>query len=304
MATISTSRSNRTVGRRPAAVWIVTASIAASLSVDVAVAHAAEPRPVDVKTFPGPHNTGVPKGTELTPYDGPCDITQPNTVIDARIVGCPLVVKAPGVVITRSKTGRIDVDTPGASLTIEDSLVDGGKWQGPAIGFSNVTVRRSDVRGGQTSVQCTPNCLVEDSWLHGQYLQPGQPQHLGGFLSNGWGDVTLRHNTITCDVEDIGDGGCSGSAQIYGDFSELTRFTFERNLFQETPGGFCTSFGYNPTKPFGSNPTFIVVKDNVWQRGKNGKCAAFGPTTSFAAGGEGNVWTGNTWDDGTALEAR
>jgi hypothetical protein len=262
------------------------------------------PIPVDLSTFPGPGNTGVPKGTVLTPYDGPCEITEPNTVIDARSVDCDLFVKAPGVRITRSTTGRIDVDAPGASLTIEDSLVDGGRWQGPAIGFSDITVRRVDVRGGQTSIQCTPNCLIEDSWLHGQYLQPGQPQHLGGFLSNGWHDVTLRHNTIVCDVEDDNEGGCSGSAQIYGDFAVLTRFTFERNLFLATPGGYCTSFGYNPGKPFGANPTFIVVTGNVWTRGPNGKCGSYGPTTSFDPRGEGNVWSGNVWEDGSVLEAR
>lgn len=304
MVTTTSNRSRRIARRKPPVIWAAAASVVASFSVDVAIVQAAEPVPIDLSAFPGAHNTGVPKGTTLTPYDGPCEITEPDTVIDARIIECPLVIKAPRALITRSKAVRIDVDTPGASLTIEDSFVDGGKWIGPAIGFSDVTVRRSDIRGGQTSIQCTPNCLVEDSWLHGQYLQPSQPQHLGGFLSNGWGNVTLRHNTITCDVEDVGEGGCSGSAQIYADFSVLSRFTFERNFFQATPGGFCTSFGYNPTKPFGANPTFIVVKDNVWQRGKNGKCAAFGPTTSFAAGGEGNVWSGNVWEDGTVLEAR
>jgi hypothetical protein len=262
------------------------------------------PIPVDLTTFPGPGNTGVPKGTILTPYDGPCEITIPNTQIDARSVTCALMIEAPGVRITRSVTKEIQVDTPGASLTIEDSLVDAGKLQGPAIGFSDVTARRVDVRGGQTSVQCTPNCLIEDSWLHGQYLHPGQPQHLNGYLSNGWHDVTLRHNTIVCDVEDYEEGGCSGSAQIYGDFAVLTRFTFERNLFLATPGGYCTSFGFNPGKPFGTNPTFIVVTGNVWTRGPNGKCGSYGPTTSFDPRGEGNVWSGNVWQDGSVLEAR
>jgi hypothetical protein len=280
------------------------ASVFIVLGPDIVQSKEVPPIPVDLSTFPGPGNTGVPKGTVLLPYDGPCEIIEPNTVIDARSVECDLIVKAPGVRITRSTTGRIEVDTPGASLTIEDSLVDAGRWQGPAIGFSDVTARRVDVRGGQTSIQCTPNCLIEDSWLHGQYLHPGQPQHLGGFLSNGWHDVTLRHNTIVCDVEDDKEGGCSGSAQIYGDFAALTRFTFERNLFLATPGGFCTSFGYNPGKPFGNNPTFIVVTDNVWTRGPNGRCGSYGPTTSFDPRGEGSVWRGNVWEDGSVLEAR
>jgi hypothetical protein len=270
------------------------------------LARASEHRPaaVDLSTFPGPNNTGVPGRTVLTLYDGPCEITEPNVVIDSRTVKCPLIIKAPGVRVTRSVTSWIEVDDTGASLTIEDSLVDGGKWRGPAIGFSHVTARRVDVRGGQSSIQCTPNCLIEDSWLHGQYMQPGEPQHLGGYLSNGWGDVTLRHNTIVCDVEDAHEGGCSGDAQIYADFSALSRFTFERNLFLPTPGGFCTSFGYNPGKPFGSNPTYIVVIGNVWVRGKNGSCASYGPTTSFDPNGEGNVWRGNVWDDGSEIEAR
>ncbi|WP_155947655.1 hypothetical protein [Rhizobium sp. 2MFCol3.1] len=277
------------------------AIVAASILPSILSAAEAVPTPIDLSGFPGPHNTGVPKGTTLTTYDGPCTITEPNTVIDARIINCPLVVTAAGVRITRSQGISVDVDNPDASLTIEDSLFDSGRWLGPTIGFSNITVRRSEVRGGQTSVLCSPNCLVEDSWLHGQYLHPGKPQHLGGYMSNGGHDVIVRRNTIVCDVQDIGEGGCSGNAQIYGDFGPLARFTFERNYFPATPGGFCTSFGLNPQKPFGSKPTSIVVTGNVWQRGDNGTCGAFGPTTSFDKAGEGNLWRDNVWDDGAAL---
>jgi hypothetical protein len=275
------------------------------LTVVAPLHRASSAQAIDRSSFPGPNNTGVPKGTELTPYTGPCGITEPNTVIDAKRVTCDLHIMAPGVRITRSTTNRIDVDTPGASLTIEDSVVDAGRWESAALGYSNVTVRRVEVRGGGASIHCSPNCLIEDSWLHGQYMQPGEPAHLGGYAAFGWGDVTVRHNTIGCDVpdNDVG-GGCSGSAQIYGDFASLSKFTFEHNLFLSTPGGFCTSFGLNHGKPFGDNPTFIVVTDNVWERGPNGNCAVYGPTTSFDAGGEGNVWRGNVWEDGTAVQAR
>ncbi|MDQ0559944.1 hypothetical protein QO004_001726 [Rhizobium mesoamericanum] len=273
------------------------------LSAEAVPSNERPAKQIDLSTFPGPHNTGVPKGTILTPYDGPCNITSPDTVIFARAVKCVLRVNAPGLRIIRSTTSWIHVDTPGASVIIEDSLVDAGQWYGPAISPSDVTIRRGDIRGGQTSVQCSTNCLIEDSWLHGQYIQPRQPQHLGGFLSNGGYDVTLRHNTIGCDVtpNEIG-GGCTGDAQIYSDFGPLTRFTFERNLFLATFGGFCTAFGYSAKKPYGINPTFIVVADNTWERGARGKCGIYGPTTSFPWDGKGNLWQGNVWDDGSALD--
>lgn len=122
---------------------------------------------IDRNSFPGPNNTGVPKGTELTPYTGPCGITEPNTVIDSKRVTCDLYIKAPGVRITRSTTSRIDVDTPGASLTIEDSVINAGSWQSAALGYSNVIVRRVEVKGGgqasivrRTASLRIPGCMT------------------------------------------------------------------------------------------------------------------------------------------------
>ena len=47
--------------------------------------------------FPGPDNTGVPVGTVLTPYTGPCTITVANTVIDSKIISCELLIRANNV---------------------------------------------------------------------------------------------------------------------------------------------------------------------------------------------------------------
>ena len=51
-------------------------------------------------------------------------------------------------------------------------------------------------------MQCEENslsCLVQDSYLHGQYLPRERAWHLGGFLSDGGQNMTLRHNFIVCD---------------------------------------------------------------------------------------------------------
>ena len=45
--------------------------------------------------WPDETNTGVPAGTTLTKYTGPCEITQKNTVIDAKTVNCALSSQEP-----------------------------------------------------------------------------------------------------------------------------------------------------------------------------------------------------------------
>ncbi|QGN33885.1 hypothetical protein [Microlunatus sp. Gsoil 973] len=223
-------------------------------------------------------------------------------MIEDAVISCEqLAVRAPDVTIRSSRIhGWIDVSPETARLTLEDSEVDAGNVRAPAIGFQNLVVRRSEIRGGQTSVQCS-DCTIEDSLLHDQ-MNPIGSQHLNGFLSNGGSNVVLRHNTVACTPEDNSTGGgCTGSMQIFGDFAKLKDFRFEDNLVKATPGGFCASFGQNPNKKFGSDPTQIVVIDNVFERGRSGKCGVWGATTSFSNGGLGNVFARNTWDDGSAL---
>ena len=72
-----------------------------------------------------------------------------------------------------------------------------------------------------------------------------------------------------------------------------------------SPGSsFCSYGGATPGKPFSEDPTNATNQkftNNVFQRGGNSKCGTYGPVTSFRSGGAGNVWTGNTWDDGTPV---
>jgi len=49
--------------------------------------------------------------------------------------------------------------------------------------------------------------------------------------------------------------------------------------------------------PTGSN---LVWRNNVWQRGTNGRCATYGAVADWKSG-NGNVWCNNTWSDGTAV---
>ena len=74
------------------------------------------------------------------------------------------------------------------------------------------------------------------------------------------------------------------------------------NLIKADPTSeyYCAYTGTNePSKPYplGSN---IVWTNNTFERGSSGKCGGAGPTYDWA-GGNGNIWSNNVWDDGPAL---
>jgi uncharacterized protein YdeI (BOF family) len=248
--------------------------------------------------WPGPSNTG-PGSTSLSTYSGPCTITAKNTVIEAKTVNCSLAIRATGVVIRKSKVnGNVDTDDAGKySVTIEDSEVDGGQAARAAVAYTNVTVVRSNIHGGQTSVNCVLNCTIRDSWLHGQYMPPKADWHLDAFLMNGGSNATLTRNTLDCQNP---DDGCSAAVGLFGDFAPVSKVTFDGNLFIANDNqSYCAYAGAGNAKPYQADN--IVFRNNTFQRGKTGKCAFYGAITSFDPRASGNAWQNNTWDDGSAL---
>lgn len=258
--------------------------------------------------WPNASNTGVPRGTSLSDYTGPCTITKSGTTIDAKKVDCELVIEAAGVTIKRSKINGsvfLDSDRAGSSnwsYTLADSEVDAGVQEHPAVSYGNMTVLRSNIHGGITSVQCGEHaisCTVEDSWLHGQRIPADATWHLGGFLSNGGHSIRIHHNTIVCDtpVNPRGEG-CTGDLNLFGDFAVISDVVVTGNyLGANTGSSYCLYGGDATSKPF-PHANRVVVTGNVFERGTNGKCAAYGPVSSFNDGGQGNVWQNNKWSNG------
>jgi hypothetical protein len=246
--------------------------------------------------WPGPGTTGVPAGTALSAYTGPCDLRTAGVVIDAKIVDCGgMLVYAANVVIRRSKVvGIVKTNSGGASLRIEDSEIDGQDDQSEAIGMNNVTVLRTDVRGDQHSVHCGDSCTVIDSWLHDQHDGKAAGWHQNAFITNGGGNHLLRHNTLQC------VGGCTADIGLIPD-ADIAHVTVERNLLLASPdSAYCAYGGGNSgNKP--GRASFIVYTGNVFQRGAKGTCATYGPVTYFDTGAPGNTWTGNVWDAGGAV---
>jgi hypothetical protein len=252
--------------------------------------------------WPGPDNTGVPAGTVLTTYTGPCTITTANTVIDAKSVGCRLTIQTTGVLITRSRVlGGVDNGTRAeASFRIEDSEIIAPADQ-TAVGEVNFTVLRSELRGGNRGGHCYAHCVIEDSWVHGTRFSGDN--HASGLRAGQW--TTFRHNSISCDAENSAqDGGCSASLTMYPDWTPIHHVTIDRNLIRQTPGDYCAYGGWEPYKYEGGhvdNATYMVFSNNTFERGWSGRCANTGPITSWRGDRVGNVWSGNVWDTGGAV---
>lgn len=260
--------------------------------------------------FPDSSNTGVPTGTGLTPYTGPCTITAADTIIDSKTVNCDVVIQASGVLITKSKiNGNVFIEENAPltySFTVEDSNIDAGDRFVTAVGTQNFTVRRSEVIGGNRSAHCWITCLIEDSYFHGQMTDEAGVAHESGIRMGK--HATLRHNTIKCTAPEVPpDAGCSGALTGYGDFADVQDNLMESNLFS-SHDGYCV-YGGGPSagKPY-TDTRDIRFIGNRWEKtgvGATGRdqCGWWGPVTSFDSSQPGNVWTDNAYLDGEVIAA-
>jgi hypothetical protein len=270
-----------------------------------------------VTGWPNGSNTGVPAGTVLSPYSGSCTITTAATVIDSKSITCPngLLIRAADVTITKSKVnGSIVVDTDvnrSWSLTLTDSEVAGYNGDLPAIYNGNVTLLRDNIHGGHNGLECqehSSHCSLKDSWIHDQWQATTGDTHLGGILvlgnqvaCTGPNGVCaeLVHNTVVCDAPaNVDGGGCTGDINLLPHYGPLPGALIQDNyLGANTGASFCTYGGDGMEYP----ASHIVYSGNVFARGTNRQCAAYGPVTEFDPSGAGNVWTGNTYSDGTTV---
>lgn len=255
------------------------------------------------RTFPNSDTTGVPHGTTLTPYTGPCTIQTAGYVIDSKRVDCDLRILAKDVVIKNSFIdGNVYADYTDrvGSFTITDSEVHAadGPWTG--IGDAWFTATRVEVTGGARSINCYAFCTVKDSYVHGQFTDYSGKNHESGIRVNT--SSTLIGNTIACDAPDIApDAGCSAAITGYGDFDIVENVTVDGNLIIAGSGGYCSYGGSTPNKPHSVGTNNIKFTNNVYQKGKSGRCGYWGAITSFDSQAPGNVWTNNLYDDGTRV---
>lgn len=247
--------------------------------------------------FPNASNTGVPPGVALTPYTGPMTITTPGTVLDAKSITGALSIRATDVTITRSAiSGTVDVDSS-ASLSIADSSIDVGDRAGTGLEAYNYTAQRVHVVGGNRSMNCASSCTIRDSYVHGQMTDETGTFHESGIRMEQ--RTTLIHNTIACDAPTVPpDAGCSAGLTGYGDFGPVQDNLIQGNLFLPSTGGACAYGGSSGGKPYSDGARDIRFIDNVFSRGKTGKCGYWFAIVDFDPSAPGNVWQNNVWDSG------
>ena len=61
------------------------------------------------------------------------------------------------------------------------------------------------------------------------------------------------------------------------------------------------SSGADGGKPYGHLARDIRFINNVFTRGTSGRCGNLGAVAGYDATRPGNLWQGNTWDDGTTM---
>jgi hypothetical protein len=274
--------------------------------------------------FPGPLSTGVPVGTTLTrvPQDitsGPgwvwvvsdqiILVTGDNTILSNLNVTGGVYNRAANVTLKNSKVSDGVTSSPETnsswSLTIQDSEINGGPHDLGAVGIGNIKVYRSKLFGGHNGLQCDEFslfCVIQDSYVYGQYQYDNNDTHLGGILSDGTKNFTITHNSVFCDapVNNVG-GGCTGDVNLIPNFSAINGATITYNLMgANKDASYCTYGGEKPPSPTPHSYN-IVYQHNIFQKGVTGHCDAFGPVADFNPTNTGNVWFDNKYNDGTLI---
>ncbi|GAA2598621.1 hypothetical protein GCM10010399_31570 [Dactylosporangium fulvum] len=198
------------------------------------------PGPVKAsKPWPGPENTGVPAGTKLTPYTGKYVITEPNTVIDGKILTDCLDIKAKNVTIKRSKItcknkgGMIirvfDDLVPDASLTVEDSEIQ-GEGEGLGVGFGHYTLRRVNMHTLNEGPRVSDGAVIEDCWIHGLVFTD-EKDHQDILQTTGGTGMVVRHNTLEAFNPTTNDPFNAGFQLGSETAPSLSNLLVEDNLF-------------------------------------------------------------------------
>lgn len=255
--------------------------------------------------FPDRTTTGVPDGVSLR-QSGSLEVTEDGAVVEnLLIVDGDIEVWADDVTIRNVRITSSSEDllwgilqrSGHSGLVVEDSEIFGGEGGHVAAGITNhggmITIRRVEIYHVSDAVN-TETGLLADSYLHSPAHVAGDHNDMVQANGGAVGGHGLRivGNTI------INDRSQTGAISLFDNFSAVRDVVIERNFLA---GGGYTIYG-GGTREGGSDPTDIVIRDNVFSREIFDDGGFYGPVAHFDRSAPGNVWSGNVWhEDGSPV---
>jgi hypothetical protein len=250
---------------------------------------------------PGPTNTGVPAGTQLTVHTGDLNITTPGTVISGLDIHGSVTISAPNVVLKNSIVrGGTTLPTHGHCIVEDNGKGNGLNFliEDTELAPTNVNYYQNDICGGNfTALRINShsgvdtmdiagsNVTLKDSWLHDTTHFDYSPEHNNGTHNDGieitvGSNINISHNVIR--------GGGNSAIQITQDQGVTTGLTIANNWFD---GGTC-SLHIND-KPLTSMSHIAITGSVFTPNSTIAHCAA---VITHAVT---YTWTGNTWTSGS-----
>jgi hypothetical protein len=240
------------------------------------------PEPLSLADFPDETTTGVPDGIELEP-SGSVRVTEDGAVVEGLEITGTVTVLADDVVIRNTRilnTGEFAIRVDGGNrLLVEDTEIDGQGIGGPAVVFSDYTLRRVDIHHVTEGPRIAgSNVTIEDSYIH-HLVQKGD-NHTDAIQAVSGRNLVLRGNRVEAQAPDT--GGLGNAAFMFGEEdAELENCVVENNYFDGgnytvngggggTAGAECSfaensfgrSFRYGPAGNLGENTHWEDT--NVW----------------------------------------
>ena len=237
--------------------------------------------------------------------NGTITVTGTNAVLDKISTAAGIDVRASGVTINQSRVYGALTGSPGIGLepaanntTIENTLIAGTN---PTNGTMLVGVK--DVQGTPVTGTVINKCniyntssgiqiyqgTIENSYIHD--LGNTGTEHLEDYNSTGNSGypVTIFHNTLL--------NRQSQTAAVYegADFSPSQNITVNDNLLA---GGGYTVYGGGIGVGSQADPMNIVFTNNIFSQIYFANYGSYGPDAYYDSG-NGDVWSGNTSDNGT-----
>lgn len=231
--------------------------------------------------WPGPSSTGYPAGQAFArTVTGGYVVTTDNTVIDGWRVSGGIQVRAKNVTIRNSwitsdfggasGTGTVNIN-PGASATVEHSLLDGLNATHSCIWHagSSMTATANNCQGVNDGIfmwATTPgvdgtgdNFTIQDNYLH-SFTTAAANGHVDGIQTEGAKNGVIRHNTLDVTQDQ------TSALSLWNSRKSTDNVRVEHNLL--AGGGFTVyAEDYSPSEanPSGGySVTNVVFQNNVF----------------------------------------